>query len=293
MAKALVLGASGGFGGQMARTLAGAGWEVARYQRGHNMAAAAQGCDLIVNGLNPPNYHAWDRLIPEITTNVLAASQASGARVLVPGNVYPYGRQPAPWGPDTPHVPCSRKGKIRAEMEARYRAAAEGGAPPVILLRAGDFMQAGVPAMMMHRVMLALVRKGRVQALGDPGAMHAWAWLPDMTRAAADLLALEGLPPYADIPFPGHAFTIDHLATVVARLTGRPMRVTRFPVWLFTVTSPVWELARELREMLYLNDHPHWLDPAPLRTLLPGFTATPLEEVVAQHLRAQGVALAA
>ena len=293
MAKALVLGASGAFGGQMARALAGAGWEVARYQRGHNMAVAADGCDLIVNGLNPPNYHAWDRLIPEITTNVLAASRATGARVLVPGNVYPYGRQPAPWGPETPHAPCSRKGQVRAEMEARYREAVEEGAPPVILLRAGDFMLPEMPGLMMGRVVLALVRKGRVQTLGDPAAIHAWAWLPDMARAATEIVALEGLPPYADIPFPGHAFCINDLAAAVERLTGRQMRVTAFPTWLFTVTSPVWELARELREMLYLNDHPHWLDPAPFRRLLPGFSATPLDQVVAAHLWAGGVAPAA
>lgn len=63
------------------------------------MAASAEGCDLILNGFNLPNYHAWDRLIPESTTHVLAASRATGARVLVQGNVYPFGVQPAPWGP--------------------------------------------------------------------------------------------------------------------------------------------------------------------------------------------------
>ena len=58
---------------------------------------------LIVNGLNPPAYHDWDRLIPEITTQVLAAGRASGATLLVPGNVYPYGMEPGPWNALTPH----------------------------------------------------------------------------------------------------------------------------------------------------------------------------------------------
>lgn len=286
---ALVLGASGGFGGQVALALQAAGWEIRRYARGTDMAAAAQGAQLIVNGLNPPAYHNWDKLIPEITTQVLAAAQASGATILVPGNVYPYGTQPGPWGPDTPHRPVARKGRIRAEMEARYRQAASRG-QRVILLRGGDFLLPEAPQMVMNRIILGAVAKGRVTAMGDPAALHAYAYLPDMARAAVALVALgTALPPYADIPFPGHAFSIDDLAARIARLSGRPMRVKRFPRWIFTVASPFWELARELREMLYLFDHPHRLDPEPLRRWLPDWEDTPLDEVIARHLQALGL----
>ncbi|MBN8630898.1 MAG: epimerase [Rhodobacterales bacterium] len=286
---ALVLGASGGFGGQALQALQAAGWTVQRYRRGTDMAAAARGAALIVNGLNPPGYHDWDRLIPEITTQVLAAGRASGATLMVPGNVYPYGMEPGPWGPDTAHRPVSRKGRIRAEMEARYRAAADHG-QRTILLRGGDFLLPGAPQMLMNRVILAQVAKGRITTLGDPLALHAYAYLPDMARAAVALAALGTVPPaYADIPFAGHSFTISDLAARVSRLSGRPMRIKRFPTWLFTLTSPVWELARELREMLYLASFPHSLDPAPLRRWLPDWQDTPLDEVLLRHLQAPGL----
>lgn len=286
---ALVLGASGGFGGQVAVALQGAGWTVRRYSRGSDMTAAARGADLIVNGLNPPAYHDWDRLIPEITTSVLAAGRASGATLLVPGNVYPYGMEPGPWGPDTPHRPVARKGRIRAEMEARYRTAADQG-QRTILLRGGDFLLPEAPQMAMNRVILGEVAKGKVTTLGEPEALHAYAYLPDMARAAMALVALgEALPAYADIPFAGHAFTISDLAARITRLSGRPMRIKRFPRWMLTLTSPVWELARELREMLYLFDHPHQLDPGPLRRWLPDWQDTALDEVIARHLRAKGL----
>jgi hypothetical protein len=64
------------------------------------------------------------------------------------------------------------------------------------------------------------------------------------------------------------------------------MQVTHFPLWFFTVASPFWELARELREMLYLNRFPHQLDPAPLRHWLPDYRDTPLDEVIRAHLQA-------
>ncbi|MFM7336357.1 MAG: epimerase [Tabrizicola sp.] len=284
---ALVLGASGGFGGQVARALQQAGWTVRRYQRGTDMTAAAQGAALIVNGLNPPAYHNWDKLIPEITTAVLAAGKASGATLLVPGNVYPYGREPGPWNADTPHRPVARKGRIRAEMEARYRNAM---GQRTILLRGGDFLLPEAPQMVMNRVILGSVAKGVVTSLGDPDALHAYAYLPDMARAAVQLVALgDRLPAYADIPFAGHAFTISDLAARISRLLGRPIRTKRFPTWIFTVTSPVWELARELREMLYLSSFPHQLDPAPLRHWLPDWQDTPLDEVILRHLNARGL----
>jgi nucleoside-diphosphate-sugar epimerase len=286
---ALVLGASGGFGGQVALALQTAGWTVRRYTRGTDMAAAAQGATLIVNGLNPPAYHNWDMLIPEITASVLAAGKASGATLLVPGNVYPYGIEPGPWNAGTPHRPTSRKGRIRAEMEARYRAAADRG-QRTILLRGGDFLLPEAPQMVMNRIILGEVAKGKVTALGDPDALHAYAYLPDMARAAMALVGLGNrLPPYADIPFGGHAFTISDLSAQISRLSGRPMRIKRFPRWIFTLTSPVWELARELREMLYLFDHPHCLDPAALRDWLPDWQDTPLDQVILHHLKAKGI----
>lgn len=286
---ALVLGASGGFGGQAAQALQAAGWTVRLYSRGTDMAVAAKGAALVVNGLNPPNYHDWARLIPEITTAVLAAGKASGAVLLVPGNVYPFGKEPGPWNADTPHRPVSRKGRIRAEMEARYRAASDRG-QRTILLRGGDFLLPEAPQMLMNRVTLGQVAKGRITALGDPEALHAYAYLPDMTRAAVALVALgEALPTYADIPFAGHAFTLADLAALVSRLSGRPMRIRHFPTWIFTVASPVWELARELREMLYLSSFPHALDPAPLRRWLPDWQDTDLDEVILRHLAARGL----
>ncbi|MFN4204339.1 MAG: epimerase [Tabrizicola sp.] len=289
MRTALVLGASGAFGGQVALALQTAGWTVRRYTRGTDMAVAARGAELIVNGLNPPAYHAWDRLIPEITTSVLAAGRASGATLLVPGNVYPYGVEPGPWGPDTPHRPVARKGRIRAEMEARYRDAA-GRGQRTILLRGGDFLLPEAPQMVMNRVILGEVAKGRVTALGDPEALHAYAFLPDMARAAVSVVELgQALPAYADIPFAGHAFTVSDLAARISRLSGCPMRIKRFPRWIFSLASPFWELARELREMLYLFDLPHQLDSAPLRHWLPDWQDTALDEVIARHLLARGI----
>jgi hypothetical protein len=48
--------------------------------------------------------------------------------------------------------------------------------------------------------------------------------------------------------------------------------------------APFWELARELREMRYLYDLDHALDPAPLARLLPEVAHTPFAAIVAGYL---------
>jgi hypothetical protein len=47
-----------------------------------------------------------------------------------------------------------------------------------------------------------------------------------------------------------------------------------------TLAAPFWELARELREMRYLQDTPHSQSGRHLATLLPAFEPTPFSEVI-------------
>ena len=281
----LVLGASGNFGARMAEAFAAAGWKVRRYRRGTDMAAAAKGADLIVNGLNPPMYHNWATLIPQITDQVIAAGLASGATVLIPGNVYPYGVEPAPWGPATPHRPVARKGTIRATMEARYKAATTQGLR-VIILRAGDFLDERSKTTAMASFYLRRLNAGVITAGGAADVPRAYAYLPDMARAAVALADQRAtLPAFADIPFAGLTFTMTDLRDELARQMRRPLVIKPFGWWMMRLLAPFWELARELPEMRYLYDTPHRLDPAPLMALLPGFQGATLAEVVAAHLK--------
>ena len=280
----LICGASGLFGSAAARAFAAAGWTVRTYQRGTDMTAAASGAHVIVNALNPPMYHAWDRLIPEITAQVIAAGLASGATVLVPGNVYVYGTEPGLWGPTTPHRPTSRKGTIRAEMEAQYRAATQRGLR-VILLRGGDFIDPSSPKSFWNMIVLKSVARGKIQSASPAHVSRAYAYLPDMARAAVALAdQAPSLPAFTDMPFAGFTLSMADLAAHLSGLTGQKMQLTGFPWWLMRLASPFWELARELTEMRYLFNHPHALDPAPLQAALPDFQLTPLDEVLRQEL---------
>ncbi|KPP93124.1 MAG: dTDP-4-dehydrorhamnose reductase [Rhodobacteraceae bacterium HLUCCA08] len=264
----LILGAGGKLGAHSAAAFAAAGWDVRRYRRGTDMTAAARGVDVIVNGLNPPNYHDWAGQLPRITAQVIAAAKASGATVILPGNVYNFGTAPAPWSETTPQIPCSRKGQLRKDLEAAYRDS------PVrtIVLRAGSFIDPDRADDVFSMIYLRALGRGRITTPGGVEVPHAFCYLPDWARAAVMLADRRAdLAGFEDIPFPGHCLTTQDIRSELEAALGRPLKTVRFAWGMMRLASPFWELARELLEMRYLWDTPHWLSDTAFTRHLPDF----------------------
>lgn len=131
----LILGGSGRFGRQAAEAFWNAGWHVRLFDRkSDDLTEAARGAHTIVNAWNPA-YPEWPAQLPGLTRAVIAAARTSGARVVLPGNVYVFGPDcPAPWGADSPRRANNPLGRLRIEMEQAYRDAGV----PTLILRAGS-----------------------------------------------------------------------------------------------------------------------------------------------------------
>jgi nucleoside-diphosphate-sugar epimerase len=205
---ALVIGATGGVGGETAAALTRHGWSVRGLTRrpqpaspdikwisGDAMNAGdvlrtAQGASLIVHAANPPGYRNWDTLVLPMLDNTIAAAKAVGARILLPGTVYNFGPDAFPTlREDSPQHPATRKGTIRVEMERRLRGAADAGTP-VLIVRAGDFF--GPTTTGNSYFSAAMVQPGKpVKRIVEPArrpASHAWAYLPDLGETIARLM---------------------------------------------------------------------------------------------------------
>ncbi len=280
---ALILGASGRFGRHAADAFDAAGWTVRRFERKRDdLTEAARGADVIVNAWNPP-YTDWARTLPDLTRRVIAAARASGATVLIPGNVYVFGAgAPARLAEDTPHAARNPLGRLRVEMERAYR---EAGVRTIVL-RAGDFLDTEASGNWFDRIITAKLGKGRFVYPGRLNAPHAWAFLPDLARAAVALAAMrDRLARFEDVAFPGYALTGRELGEAVQAALGRPVRITRMawlPLWL---AAPFWAMGRKLLEMRYLWNKPHWLDGGRLAALLPDFEPTPLDQAMRSALQ--------
>ena len=278
---ALVVGATGAFGAHATQALLKHGWSVRALARDPAKAAAkagartpiewikgdamnvadvvsaAKGCSAIVHAANPPGYRNWAGLVLPMIQATIAAAEAAGARIVVPGNVYNFAPDAGPMiGEDAPQVPVTRKGKIRVEMERMLKAATAKRAR-VLIVRAGDFLT--------NLSWLTTRSKGRVRSLyaaGPDNVGHAWAYLPDLAEATARLLDREAdLADFDVFHFKGHWITGAEVAASVRRVTAEPkLPIRPFPSWAVVALSPFVETFRELLEMRYLQQRPIGLD---------------------------------
>jgi nucleoside-diphosphate-sugar epimerase len=312
----LVLGATGGIGGEVARQLRDAGWDVRALRRSaprsaeqrsgitwiqgdamnrEEVIAAASGCSVIVHAVNPPGYRRWSELVLPMLDNTITAASSVGATIVLPGTVYNFGPDALPTlTEESPQHPVTRKGAIRVEMERRLLAASNNGAR-VLIVRAGDFFG---PQAANNWFSQGLVRPGRpvsaVSYPGRPGVGHQWAYLPDVARTMVELLARrDSLEAFAAFHMAGH-FDADgsqmaqSIRRVVTRRTGREPRITAFPWWLVLLASPFVATFREMLEMRYLWREAVRMDNTRLTAVLGREPHTPLDEAVEATLLGLG-----
>lgn len=313
---ALVLGATGGVGGETAAGLLRHGWQVKALARdrakaaanrsvpagiewlqgdaldGDSVMAAARGAALIVHAVNPAGYRNWGRLVLPMIDNSIAAARASGARILLPGTVYNYGPDAFPvLREDSPQHPATRKGAIRVELERRLKEAGRENVRTIVL-RAGDFFG---PRPGNNWFSQALVKPGRpVRFITYPGAAgigHAWAYLPDVAETFALLAEQESsLEAFAAYHFEGH-WDPDGTAMTgaIAQALDRPgLKVKRLPWGLLRFVAPFNETVRELLEMKPLWSEPVRLENRKLLATIGHEPRTPLVEAVGATLRGIG-----
>ena len=313
---ALVLGATGGIGGEVARQLQAAGWAVRALSRSADHAgrhhdgitwlrgdalnvaevrAAAAGCAVIVHAVNPPGYKRWSEVVLPMLDNTIAVARELQATVVLPGTVYNYGPNAFPTlTEDALQNPVTKKGAIRVEMERRLHAFAQQGGR-VIIVRAGDFFgpQAG-----NNWFAQGLIKpRQTVKTITNPGKSgvgHQWAYLPDVARTLVTLIDMrEQLPAFETFHMAGHW---DHDGTqmaqaiqrVVVQHGGSKPKINAFPWWLMPVIALFNETLKELLEMRYLWETPVRMDNAKLKALLGREPMTPLDAAVTLTLQGQG-----
>jgi nucleoside-diphosphate-sugar epimerase len=311
---ALVLGATGGIGGEVARTLKARGWRIRALNRKSGAASAAsdgfewvqgdamnvadvvgaaKGASLIIHAVNPPGYRNWGKLVLPMLAASIEAAKASGARIVLPGTIYNFG--PDAWPilrEDSPQNPNTRKGAIRVEMERRLRAATAQGVRSLIV-RAGDFF--GPRGTSNSWFGAALVTPGKtprsVSYPGRKGIGHQWAYLPDVAETMVRLIESEDRLGAFEVFHMDGQWDADGtaVAAAIGRTVDKPdLKARAFPWWLVTVASPFVTLFHEMREMRYLWRAPLRMDNRRLVAFLGEEPHTPLDQAVREALQGLG-----
>ena len=312
---ALVLGATGGLGGAVAHALIAHGWTIRALTRDPAAAArktdfdtrltwvrgdcldaaavrvAAQDTRLIVHAVNPPGYRNWREVAIPMLANSIAAAKASGARILFPGNVYNFDPAAGPLlSEDTPQIPVTLKGKVRVEMEAMLRTAAAQDGVRSLVLRAGDFFGPGSDNNWFAQVVAKGGRRAtRVVDPGQPGVGHAWAYLPNMAEAFAQLADRDAELAAAEVfHFGGHWINPGRgMAEAAREALGPPLRPIKSFPWIFVwLGAPFVRFLREMIEMRYLWRVPLELDNRKLVACLGREPHTPLKDALIETFAA-------
>jgi nucleoside-diphosphate-sugar epimerase len=309
----LILGAAGRIGQVMALAFANAGWQVRAQARkalpaalrGHTriqpvmcdaanvaeLSAAAQGASVLVNALNPV-YTEWERLALPLADTALAVARASGAMLMLPGNVYNFGRAlPTVLTPTTPEVGNTPKARIRIEMERRLAAAAGEGVDSAVI-RAGDFFGGPGRGTWFDMGLLTKIGKGRFVYPGPDDVAHAWAYLPDLAQAFVRVAERrEQLRGHHRLHFSGHTLTGQAMREALEQVVGKPLRPAGLPWGLIRLAAPFMPMWRELLVMRYLWQRPHALDDAGLRALIGPVPQTRLAQALRSALTDRGLPL--
>ena len=308
----LVLGATGGIGGETATAMSRHGWKVralsrtvqaTRSENGWewvqgdstnpaSILAAATGVQAIVHAVNPTAYKNWSGLVLPMIDSTIAAARASGARILLPGTIYNYGNDAWPvLREDSPQNATTHKGSIRIALERRLEKAAREAVSSLIV-RFGDFFGPRAGQSWFSQGMVKPDQQVKsITYPGKKGVGHSWAYLPDAGETFACLMDRESeLESFARFHLKG-VWDADgtEMIAAVRNAAGRPdIKVKSLPWALLRLAAPFNETMRELVATRPLWEQPIRLDNTKLVHFLGREVHTPLNIAMQATLRGLG-----
>ena len=204
----------------------------------------------------------WRKVWPRAMENLIAACEASGARMVFVDNLYMYGPQRDPLREDMSLTDYGVKPAVRAEVTRLWMAASKDGRARVAALRAPDFYGPGVAQSHLGEMALGALAKGkRAFLIAPPDMPHDFAYVPDIARAVVTLLDAPNdafgqswHAPCAPIKTPREILELG------ARALGVKVRINGLPLWLLPAVGLASPLIREISEMRFQWDRPYRVD---------------------------------
>ncbi len=225
--------------------------------------AAAEGAGQIVVAIGfPYEGKTWRENWPRAMQNILAAAEATGARVVFVDNLYMYGPQTAPLVETMPLTDFGVKPKVRSEITRMWQGAAAAGKVRFAALRGPDFYGPGTGNSHLGDLAFGALAKGQTATFAvSPDQPHEFAYVPDFGRAAVTLL---------DAPDDcfGQAWhvpsaptrTMREIFAIGAATLGVKAKARSLPRWSLAPMGLFVPALREFREMQFQWDRPYRVD---------------------------------
>ena len=256
---------------------------IAADARDHSaIQAALKSVDVIYHCANAP-YHRWKQELPPIWDGILSAARACHARLVIASNLYAFGPQPLAAGQS--FAPCSRKGRIRAELERRAMELHRNGGADVAIVRASDFFGPGAHESMLGARFFEPPLNGKPASLvGRMDMPHSYAYVPDFARTMIATAHTEDESVWGrDWIIPHDAPRTGAQLTALLKEAIPGASVSAMGKGMLRFGGLFVPAARELVEMYYEFDRPFVVDDSDTRESL-GLDATPFERAFKETL---------
>jgi len=251
-----------------------------------SVEAAARGVETIVFAVGVPYWQF--QLHPVLMRATLAGAERAGAgKIVLIGNVYPYGLPLAPTIDEShPREPHTFKGRMRKAQEDLVLDADAAGRIRATILRLPDFYGPNVDKSLVGDAFAAAAAGRRAVVVGPLDGPRQYVFTPDAGRLAVAV---------ADEPRTnGAAFNFAGSGTIGAReMLERIFAAAGARPKLFVANKAVLRglglfnpLLRELVEMNYLQTRPVILDDARLRAVLGDLRPTSYDDGIRISLAA-------
>lgn len=225
---------------------------------------ATRGAAAIYHCMNPTySTRVWAAELPRLMTALIAAAARNQARLVVLDNVYMLGR---PGGraldEDSPIAPCSRKGEIRARVNAELLAAEKRGDLRAVVGRASDFYgPGGTGTYFGDAFWPKALKSGVAETLMELGTPHTYHYTLDVAAALAALgqVGDEVTGRWWMLP----AAPAESSRAMIQRFSdalGRELRIQPMPRLLIATLKLFVPILGEIAEMGYQWDEPFVVD---------------------------------
>ena len=297
----VVIGAGGGAGNAIVRELVARDLPVRAVNRAGNADVPAgvermagnildltstkmsvQGASVIYHSVNVP-YPQWAETLPTMMDNLISAAEVENSRLVYVDNLYMYGKVKGPMSVSTPVNPCSRKGKLRAELAATLLGAHEQGRVQCVIARASDFYGPGVVNAGLGEIALAPALEGKTaNAVGNLDMPHTYTYIDDFAKAVVTLgtrdeaLGRVWLTPNAE------ALTTRQMLEMIYVEMGHKPKYRAAPGWMLTAMGWFNPMIRELKEMVYQFEIPFIVDHSEYDRVFGDVTPTPQRDGIAK-----------
>jgi nucleoside-diphosphate-sugar epimerase len=251
---------------------------------GQGLARISAGAEAMFMCAMAP-YTRWPTDFPPIMDGVATAAESVGARLIVLGNIYGYGKGAgSPLTAAAPLAPTSIKGRVRTAMWERALASNI----PALEVRASDYLGDGAGSLFTLMTLPPLLAGKPAVMPGDLDARHAWSFTKDVARTLVAASRYSGDWGRA-FHVPSQHSSVRELAARFAELAGAPLAELRA-----LADEDVERLAqqdefmREVLEMAYLFQQPCILDASDTESSL-GVSASSLDAMINDTLRGSGI----